>query len=200
MSILYIDWSDTMVIVPTIIERNATSERVYDLYSCLLKERIIILTGEIDDSMSSTICAQLLYLSSLNNDPILMYINSPGGSVSAGLAIYDIMNYITCEVSTICMGICASMAAVILSAGEKGKRSALSNSEIMIHQPLGGMQGQAKDMEIAAQHMIQIKHRLYQILCKHTGQTEDVILKDCDRDYYMSAIEAQNYGIIDTII
>ena len=146
-----------MVFVPTIIERNASSERVYDLYSCLLKERIIILTGEIDDAMSSSICAQLLYLSSISSEPIQMYINSPGGSVSAGLAIYDIMKYIRCDVSTICMGICASMAAVLLSAGTQGKRSALSNSEIMIHQPMGGMQGQAKDMEIAALHIQKLK-------------------------------------------
>ena len=189
-----------MVIVPTIIERNANSERVYDLYSCLLKERIIILTGEIDDTMSSSICSQLLYLASVSSDPIQMYINSPGGSVSAGLAIYDIMNYIKCEVSTICMGICASMAAILLSAGTSGKRCALSNSEIMIHQPLGGMQGQAKDMEIAAHHMQQVKQRIYSILSKHTLQNKETIMKDCDRDYYMEANEAKAYGIIDTII
>lgn len=189
-----------MVIVPTIIERNANSERVYDLYSCLLKERIIILTGEIDDTMASSITAQLLYLSSVNTDPIQMYMNSPGGSVSAGLAIYDIMNYIPCEISTICMGSCASMAAVILCSGANGKRCALANSEIMIHQPLGGMQGQAKDMEIAAQHMQQIKQRLYSILSSHTGQSKDTIMNDCDRDYYMNAIEAKTYGIIDSII
>ena len=189
-----------MVIVPTIIERNASSERVYDLYSCLLKERIIILTGEIDDNMSSSICSQLLYLSSISNEPIQMYINSPGGSVSAGLAIYDIMNYIKCEVSTICMGICASMAAVLLCAGTDGKRCALSNSEVMIHQPLGGMQGQAKDMEIAAQHMQHVKQRLYTILSNHTKQNKENIMKDCDRDYYMDAIAAKLYGIIDTII
>lgn len=189
-----------MVFVPTIIEKNACSERVYDLYSCLLKERIIILTGEIDDTMSSSICAQLLYLSSISTDPIQMYINSPGGSVTAGLAIYDIMKYIKCEVSTICMGICASMAAVLLCAGSKGKRSALTNSEIMIHQPLGGMQGQAKDMEIAAQHMSRVKQRLYHILSTHTQQSNDKIMEDCDRDYYMSAKEALSYGIIDHII
>ncbi|MEG1474546.1 MAG: ATP-dependent Clp protease proteolytic subunit [Longicatena sp.] len=189
-----------MVIVPTIIERNATSERVYDLYSCLLKERIIILTGEIDDAMSSSICAQLLYLSSISNDTIQMYINSPGGSVSAGLAIYDIMNYIKCDVSTICMGICASMAALLLCAGSKGKRCALSNSEIMIHQPLGGMQGQAKDMEIATQHMLQVKIRIYAILSKQTQQAKETIIKDCDRDHYMNANEAKKYGLLDTII
>ena len=189
-----------MVIVPTIIERNATSERVYDLYSCLLKERIIILTGEIDDAMSSSICAQLLYLASISKDPIQMYINSPGGSVSAGLAIYDVMKYISCEIATIGMGMCASMAAVLLCAGEKGKRSALQNAEIMIHQPLGGMQGQAKDMEIAAQHINQLKQRLYHILSSQCGQPIATIKKDCDRDYYMDAISAKAYGLIDTVI
>ena len=150
--------------------------------------------------MSSSICAQLLYLASISNDPIQMYINSPGGSVSAGLAIYDIMNYIKCDVSTICMGICASMAAVLLCAGKDGSRSALSNSEIMIHQPLGGMQGQAKDMEIAAQHMATIKRKLYNILTTHTQQSMEKIIEDCDRDYYMGANEALSYGIIDHII
>ena len=189
-----------MVIVPTIIERNTASERVYDLYSCLLKERIIILTGEIDDAMSSSICAQLLYLASISKDPIQMYINSPGGSVSAGLAIYDVMKYISCEIATIGMGMCASMAAVLLCAGEKGKRSALQNAEIMIHQPLGGMQGQAKDMEIAAQHNNQLKQRLYHILSSQCGQPIATIKKDCDRDYYMDAISAKAYGLIDTVI
>lgn len=189
-----------MVIVPTIIERNASVERVYDLYSCLLKERIIILTGEIDDVMSSSICAQLLYLSSLNNEPVLMYINSPGGSVSAGFAIYDTMNHIKCEVHTICMGICASMASILLCAGAPGNRSALANSEVMIHQPMGGMQGQAKDIEIAADHMSKMKARLYKILCNHTGQSIDTITKDCDRDHYMDAQKAKDYGLIDNII
>ena len=189
-----------MVFVPTIIERNASSERVYDLYPCLLKERIIILTGEIDDAMSSSICAQLLYLSSISSEPIQMYINSPGGSVSAGLAIYDIMKYIRCDVSTICMGICASMAAVLLSAGTQGKRSALSNSEIMIHQPMGGMQGQAKDMEIAALHIQKLKERLYSILSENTRQSNETLRRDCDRDYYMDAKEALSYGLIDAII
>lgn len=189
-----------MVIVPTIIERSANTERVYDLYSCLLKERIIILTGEIDDAMASSITAQLLYLSSFSKDPIQMYINSPGGSVTAGLAIYDIMNFIPCEISTICMGICASMAAVLLCAGSAGKRRALSNSEIMIHQPLGGMQGQATDMEIAAKHMQCVKQKLYRILSRHTHQNMDTIQLDCDRDTYMDAQKAKDYGMIDQII
>lgn len=189
-----------MVIVPTIIERNASVERVYDLYSCLLKERIIILTGEIDDTMSSSICAQLLYLASTSTEPILMYINSPGGSVSAGLAILDTMNYVQCEVSTICMGMCASMAAVLLSAGAKGKRCSLSNAEVMIHQPLGGMQGQAKDMEIAANHIIKMKDRLNHILAENCGKSVAEIADACDRDNYMNAEEAVSFGIIDKII
>ena len=160
-----------MVFVPTIIERNASSERVYDLYSCLLKERIIILTGEIDDAMSSSICAQLLYLSSISSEPIQMYINSPGGSVSAGLAIYDTMQLIRCDVSTICMGMAASMAAVLLAGGTRGKRYALPNSEIMIHQPLGGVQGQAADVKIAAEHILQIRQRLNTLLANDTGRS-----------------------------
>lgn len=189
-----------MVIVPTIIEKNACNERVYDLYSCLLKERIIILAGEIDDSMASSITAQLLYLSSISEEPIQMYINSPGGSVTAGLAIYDIMQYIPCMTSTIGMGICASMAAVLLSSGSKGKRFVLKNCEVMIHQPLGGMQGQAKDMEIAASHIINMKNRLYHILADNCSKTANEIANVCDRDYYMDAIEAKEFHIIDDII
>lgn len=189
-----------MVIVPTVIERNASVERVYDLYSCLLKERIIILTGEIDDAMSSSICAQLLYLASIGNDPILMYINSPGGSVNAGLAIIDTMQYVKCEIATICMGICASMAAVVLSCGTKEKRQALPNSEVMIHQPMGGMQGQAKDMEIATAHILKMKDRLYQILAKTCNQSFDTIASNCDRDNFMDAQEALAFGIIDEVI
>lgn len=189
-----------MVIVPTIIERNASVERVYDLYSCLLKERIIILTGEIDDAMSSSICAQLLYLASISTEPILLYINSPGGSVSAGLAILDTMKYVKCEVSTICMGICASMAAVLLSAGTKGKRCSLEHGEVMVHQPLGGMQGQAVDLEIAANHIIKLKENLYHILASNCNQSAEAIAKACDRDHYMDAQEALAFGIIDHII
>lgn len=189
-----------MVVVPTVIERSLGSEHVYDLYSCLLKERIIIMTGEINDAMASSVCAQLLYLSSVSKEPLQIYMNSAGGSISAGLAIYDIMKYIPCEVSTICMGMCASMAAVLLSAGTKGKRCALQHADIMIHQPLGGMQGQAKDMEIAMKHMQNIREKVYEILCRHTGQTKETIVKDCDRDHYMSAQEALAYGIVDHII
>ncbi len=189
-----------MVIVPTIIERCAASEHIYDLYSCLLKERIIIITGEIDDAMSSSVCAQLLYLSSINNEPIQMYINSPGGSVSAGFAIYDVMQYINCEISTIGMGLCASMAAILLCSGTKGKRSVLENTEIMIHQPLGGMQGQASDMEIATNHIIKIKDKLHHILSSNSNLSTDQIKSICDRDYYMDANKALQLGIVDTII
>ena len=189
-----------MVFVPTIIERNASSERVYDLYSCLLKERIIILTGEIDDAMSSSICAQLLYLSSISSEPIQMYINSPGGSVSAGLAIYDTMQLIRCDVSTICMGMAASMAAVLLAGGTRGKRYALPNSEIMIHQPLGGVQGQAADVKIAAEHILQIRQRLNTLLANDTGRSLREISEDSDRDRYFSAEEAKNYGLIDDLV
>lgn len=189
-----------LVIVPTIIEKNISGEHAYDLYSCLLKERIIILCGEIDDAMSASICAQLLYLSARSKAPIQLYINSNGGSVTAGLAIYDIIHYIPCEVSTICMGMCASMAAILLCAGSDGKRFALANSEIMIHQPLGSAQGQATDMEIVAKHIQQVKERLYRILCKHTKQDRDTIIHDCDRDFYMNAKQAMDYGMVDEII
>lgn len=189
-----------MVVVPTIIERNPDSEHVYDLYSCLLKERIILMSGEINDAMSSSICAQLLYLSSIGKEPIQIYMNSCGGSITAGLAIYDIMRYVPCEISTICMGICASMAAVLLGAGTSGKRLALQHGEIMIHQPLGGMQGQAADMEIAMHHMRTTRDRLYAILSHHTGKTIAQIRTDCDRDHYMSAQEAVQYGLIDAVV
>ena len=189
-----------MVVVPTILERSNDKEYMYDLYSCLLKKRIILLNGEIDDTMSSSICAQLLYLSSLSKDPIQIYINSNGGSISAGLAIYDIMQYIPCEISTICMGLCASMAAVILAAGTKGKRCALKHAEVTIHQPLGGMQGQANDMEIAMKHMSRTKDTIYEILSNTTSQPKEKIQIDCDRDYFMNVHEAKVYGIIDHII
>ena len=194
------DRSDTMVIVPTIIERNACAERVYDLYSCLLKERIIILTGEIDDTMSSSICAQLLYLSSTGSEPILMYINSPGGSVSAGLAIYDTMNYIKCDVSTVCIGMAASMGAFLLAGGAKGKRYALPNAEVMIHQPSGGAQGQATEIQIVAEKILQTKKKLNEILAANTGQPYEVICRDTERDHYMSAEEAKEYGLVDHIL
>lgn len=189
-----------MVLIPTVIERNSGSDHVYDLYSRLLKMRIIVVTGEIEDNMASSICAQLLYLSSLNNDEIQMYIHSPGGSVSAGLAILDIMNHIESPVSTIGMGICASMAAILLSNGAKGKRYILKNCEVMIHQPIGETRGQSTDMEIATNHMIKTRNTLYQILADNCNKEFSAIQKDCDRDNYMDAQTALNYGIIDKII
>ena len=186
--------------IPNIIETNLNQERIYDLYSRLLKERIILLTGEIDDASASLICAQLLYLSSQSKEDIQMYINSPGGSVYAGLAIYDTMQFISCDISCVCMGLAASMAALLLCSGTKGKRLALPNSEVMIHQPLGGMKGQASDMEIAAKHIIDMKSKLNEILAKHTGQDITKIRQDCDRDYFMNAISAKEYGLVDDVI
>lgn len=189
-----------MVVIPTIIERSNQIERAYDLYSLLLKERIILCTGEIEDNMASSIIGQLLYLSSLSNEPIQFYINSPGGSVTAGLAIYDTMQFIDCEISTICMGLCASMASVLLAGGTSGKRIALKNSEVMIHQPLGAMQGQATDLSIAATHIQKVKEKIAQILSKHTKQSFQKIMCDCERDLYMDSQEALEYGIVDEII
>lgn len=189
-----------MVVVPTVIERSNHIERAYDLYSLLLKERIILCTGEIEDNMASSICGQLLYLASLSSDPIQFYINSPGGSVTAGLAIYDTMQFIECDVSTICMGCCASMASILLASGTAGKRIALKNSEVMIHQPLGAMQGPSTDLTIAAQHIEKVKDKIYHLLSDHTHQPFEKIHQDCERDYYMSAEEAKLYGIVDQIL
>ncbi len=189
-----------MFIVPTIIEKTNQIERAYDLYSLLLKERIILCTGEIEDHMAASICGQLLYLSSLNREPIQLYINSPGGSVSSGLAIYDTMQFIDCEVSTICIGCCASMAAVLLAAGTPGKRIALKNSEVMIHQPLGAMRGSSSDLSIAANHIEKTKLKMAKILSNHTQQSEHKILTDCERDYYLDAVEAKEYGLVDKIL
>ena len=189
------------LLIPNVIERTGNGERAYDLYSRLLKDRIILLNSEINDSVAGIITAELLYLESI--DPvkdIQMYINSPGGSVSAGLAIYDTMNYIKCDVSTICMGMAASMGSFLLSSGTKGKRFALPNSEIMIHQPLGGAQGQCTDIQIAANHIETTRNRLEKILAKNTGKPLDVIHVDTDRDNYLSAEDAKNYGLIDTVI
>lgn len=189
-----------MSFIPTVIERSANVERVYDLYSCLLKERIILCVGEVNDEMAASITAQLLYLSSLNNDDILMYINSPGGSISSGLAIYDVMNYISCDVSTIGMGCCASMASILLAAGTKGKRWILSNCEVMIHQPIGNSQGQASDMEIATKHILKVQRNIYNILAERCGKPYEIIKRDCDRDCYLSAEDALAYGIVDKIV
>ena len=188
------------MIVPTVIDKINNSERVYDIYSRLLKDRIIIINGEIDNNLANSVVAQLLYLDSLNNEDISIYINSPGGSVTDGMAIYDTMNYINSDVSTIGMGICASMAAFLLSSGKKGKRYVLPNSEVMIHQPLGGAQGQATEIKIAAEHILKTKDKLNKILSINTGKNLDIIEKDTDRDNFMDANEALSYGIVDEII
>ena len=188
------------MIVPTVIDKVNNSERVYDIYSRLLKDRIIIINGEIDNNLANSVVAQLLYLDSLNNDDISIYINSPGGSVTDGMAIYDTMNFINSEVSTIGMGLCASMGAFLLSSGKKGKRYILPNSEVMIHQPLGGAQGQATEIKIAAEHILKTKDKLNRILSLNTGKNLDIIEKDTDRDNFMDSSTALNYGIVDKII
>ena len=187
-------------VVPYVIEQTGKGERSYDIYSRLLEDRIIFLTGEINDAVADTVVAQLIYLEGKDPDKdICLYINSPGGSVSAGLAIYDTMNYIKCDVSTICIGLAASMGAFLLSSGTKGKRYALPNSEIMIHQPLGGAQGQASDIKIQAEHILKTKKRLNEILAKNSGKPFEQLEKDTDRDNYLSAEEAKEYGLIDEI-
>jgi ATP-dependent Clp protease, protease subunit len=187
-------------IVPTILEKSSNKEYAFDLYSRLLKDRIIFLTGEINDSVSSLIISELLYLDSQNHEEIYFYLNSPGGSVSAGLAIYDTINYIKSDVKTIGIGLCASMGAFLLSSGTKGKRCALENTEIMIHQPLGGAQGQASDIKIAAEHIIKIKEKINYILSKNTNQDIKKVTIDTDRDNFLSSKDALEYGLIDKII
>lgn len=188
------------MIIPTIIEKNINSERVYDIYSRLLKDRIIILNGEINDESASSIVAQLLYLDSINNNDISLYINSPGGSITAGMAIYDTMNFIKSDVSTICLGMAASMGAFLLSSGTKGKRYCLPNSEVMIHQPLGGASGQATEIKIAAEHILKIKEKLNKILASNTNKDIKTIEIDTERDNYLSSEEALQYGLIDQIL
>ena len=188
------------MLIPMVVDQTGANERSYDIYSRLLEDRIIFLTGEINDASANVVIAQLIYLEGKNPDKdIYLYINSPGGSVSAGIAIYDTMNYIKCDVSTICIGLAASMGAFLLSSGSRGKRFALPNSEIMIHQPLGGTQGQASDIEIQAKHMKKTKEMLNKILSENTGKDIKTIEKDTDRDNYMSADEAKKYGLIDNI-
>ncbi len=189
-----------MNLIPTVIEKTNNGERAYDLYSRLLKDRIIFIDGEITDSSANIIIGQLLYLNSKGTEDINIYINSPGGSVTAGLAIYDTIKFVSSDVSTICVGICASMAAFILSSGTKGKRYALKNSEVMIHQPIGGAQGQATEIKIAAERIIKIKKKLAQMLAKNTNNPSKKIEKDVERDYFMDADEALQYGIIDKIL
>lgn len=188
------------MLIPTVIEKSNNSERAYDIYSRLLKDRIIMLTGEIDDNSANIVVSQLLYLDSLNHNDISLYINSPGGSISAGMAIYDTMNFIKSDVSTICLGMAASMGAFLLSSGTKGKRYCLPNSEVMIHQPLGGAQGQATEIKIAAEHILKIKNKMNCILSKNTGKDIETIEKDTERDNFLSADDALNYGIIDQIL
>lgn len=188
------------VLIPMVVDQTANGERSYDIYSRLLEDRIIFLTGEITDQTANIVVAQLIYLEGKNPDKdIHLYINSPGGSVSAGFAIYDTIRYIKCDVVTICVGLAASMGAFLLASGTKGKRYALPNSEIMIHQPLGGMQGQASDIEIHSKHIIKTRERLNKILSEVTGQPIEKINKDTDRDNFMSADEAKAYGLIDDI-
>ncbi len=190
-----------MALVPMVIEQTNRGERSFDIYSRLLNDRIIMLTDEVNDTTASLVVAQMLYLEAQDPDKdISLYINSPGGSVSAGFAIYDTMNFIKCDVSTICMGMAASMGAFLLSAGAKGKRLALPNSEIMIHQPLGGAQGQASDVKIHADHILKTRAKLNEILAANTGRPLEVIERDTDRDNFMSAAEAAAYGLIDKVI
>ena len=190
-----------MALVPTVVEQSPRGERSYDIYSRLLKDRIIMLSGEINDAVANTIVAQLLFLDAQDPDKdIFLYINSPGGSVTAGMAVYDTMNFVNADVQTIVVGMAASMGSLLATAGAKGKRYALPNSEIMIHQPLGGAQGQATEIEIAARHILKTKEKLNKILAERTGQDLEVIEKDTDRDNYLSAQEAKDYGLIDEIV
>ena len=189
------------MLIPYVVDQTGNGERSYDIYSRLLEDRIVFISGEIDDATANTVVAQLIYLEAKNPEKdICVYINSPGGSVTAGMAIYDTMRYVKCPVSTICVGLAASMGAFLLAAGTKGKRFCLPNSEVMIHQPLGGAKGQASDIEITAKHIIRTKKKMIEMLSKNTGQPIKKVEKDVDRDYYMSADEAVEYGIVDKVI
>ena len=190
-----------MSLVPYVVEQTSRGERSYDIFSRLLNDRIIFLSEEVNDVTASLVVAQLLYLEAQDPDKdIQFYINSPGGSVTAGMAIYDTMNYIKCDVSTICIGMAASMGAFLLSSGTKGKRIALPNAEIMIHQPLGGTQGQATDIEIHARRILDMKQRLTKILAENAGKDIETVARDCERDYFLTAEEAKEYGLIDKVI
>ena len=189
-----------MNLIPIVLDKEDDGERSYDLYSILLKNRIIFISGEIDDTMSNLVVAQLLYLDSLSHEDISLYINSPGGSVTSGLAIYDTMNFIKSDVSTICYGICASMAALLLSSGKRGKRYILPNADVMIHQVLGRSEGQASDVKIATDRILDLKNRLNSILSKNTNKHIKTIEKDTDRDNYLNANDALEYGLVDKII
>lgn len=193
--------TQSQYLIPTVIEKTSGGERAYDIYSRLLKDRIIFLGSAIDDGVANTVIAQLLFLANQNPDEdIKLYINSPGGSVTSGMAIYDTMQFIKPDVSTICIGMAASMASVLLAAGAKGKRFCLPNSEVMIHQVMGGTEGQASDIKIHAERILKMKDKLNDILVKHTGQTKTQIEKDTDRDHFMDSIEAKKYGLVDKVI
>ena len=189
-----------MNLVPYVIDKDSDGERSYDIFSRLLKNRIIILSGEIDDAIANSVVAQLLYLDSINDDDISLYINSPGGSITSGMAIYDTMNFIKSDVSTICIGMAASMGAFLLSSGKKKKRYILPNAEVMIHQPLGGAKGQATEIKIAAERILKLKDKLNKILAKNTGQDLKTLEKDTERDNFMTSKEALKYGLVDKII
>ncbi len=189
-----------MSLVPVIVDKEANGERSYDIFSRLLKDRIILLSGEIDDNLSNIIVSELLYLDSINHDDISLYINSPGGSITSGMAIMDTMNFIKSDVSTICIGMSASMGAFLLSCGKKGKRYILPNAEVMIHQPLGGVQGQATEIKIVAERILKLKEKLNTILSKNTGKPLKEIEKDTERDYFLTSEEALDYGIVDKIL
>ena len=188
------------MLIPTVIEKSSNGERAYDIYSRLLKDRIIILSGEITDASANIVVGELLYLDSLNHDDISLYINSPGGSITAGMAIYDTMNFIKSDVSTICMGMAASTGAFLLSCGTKGKRCCLPNSEVMIHQPLGGAEGQATEIKIVAERILKLKDKLNRFLAHNTGQKLEKIEQDTERDHFLTAKEALEYGLIDKIL
>ena len=189
-----------MNLVPVVIDKDINGERSYDIFSRLLKERIIFISGEINDSMANSVIAELLYLDSINHNDISLYINSPGGVITSGMAIYDTMNFIKSDVSTICLGMAASMAAFLLSSGTKGKRFILPNADVMIHQPLGGAEGQATDIKIASDRIINLRNKLNKILAKNTGKSISKIAKDTERDNYLDAEAALQYGIVDKII
>jgi ATP-dependent Clp protease protease subunit len=189
-----------MNLVPVVIDKDFQGERSYDIFSRLLKDRIIFISGEINDTLANSVIAELLYLDSLNHEDISLYINSPGGVITAGMAIYDTMNFVKSDVSTICMGMAASMAAFLLSSGTKGKRYILPNADVMIHQPLGGAEGQATDIKIASDRILRLRNKLNNILAKNTGKSLKKIEKDTERDNYLSADDALEYGIVDKII
>lgn len=191
---------EIMGLIPIIVDKEGNLERSYDIFSRLLKDRIILISGEIDDTLANTVVAELLYLDSINNDDISVYINSPGGSITAGMAIYDTMNFVKSDVSTIGVGMAASMAAFLLSSGKKGKRYILPNAEVMIHQPLGMAQGQATEIQIAAEHILKAKEKINKILSENTGQPIEKIKSDTERDYFMNSEETLKYGLVDEIV